>query len=296
MANAKCAPHREYDGLSCLTLDELIGIVKAFNRGNPNNQVKLQQNFEILNPRKYKEYIISELNDRIKDCNGNQMCWLHKDFIKKYMDESTRYELTKTVFRPSGPNGKFEWLNTINLNEIMEQYQLKYPDFRYLGTVPIDFDNIYEHIRNINIEELYKSGIKKLGIIFNLDDSKSPGSHWVAMYVNIEEKQLYYFDSYGIKPEYRIRKLMRRICDQIVKMFKITPDKATVEYNDIRHQYKGSECGVYSADFIIRMLQGESFKKLTEDKQSDDKVNLRREDLFYNVNFPKKKLPRSIQV
>ena len=33
-----------------------------------------------------------------------------------------------------------------------------------------------------------------------------------------------------------------------------------VEYNRNRHQFKNSECGVYSINFILRLLEGESFE------------------------------------
>jgi hypothetical protein len=58
-------------------------------------------------------------------------------------------------------------------------------------------------------------GKNKVGIIFNLDEHWKPGSHWVAMYGDLKKGEAYYFDSYGISPEPRVRKLMRRV----VKIF-----------------------------------------------------------------------------
>ena len=56
--------------------------------------------------------------------------------------------------------------------------------------------------------------------------------------------------------------------------------KLDVEYNQNRHQYKNSECGVYSLNFIIKLLEGKSFDELTKIKISDDEINKQRDILF----------------
>jgi DNA polymerase/3'-5' exonuclease PolX len=39
-----------------------------------------------------------------------------------------------------------------------------------------------------------------------------------------------------------------------------------VRYNKIQHQFKNSECGVYSMNFIIRLLGGETFDEIVNNK------------------------------
>ena len=56
-----------------------------------------------------------------------------------------------------------------------------------------------------------------------------------------------------------------------------------------RHQYKNSECGVYSMNFIIRLLNGESFKNITENKTLDDPMN-RCRDKYFTLSKPFDKL------
>ena len=34
----------------------------------------------------------------------------------------------------------------------------------------------------------------------------------------------------------------------------------TIKFNQTRHQFKNSECGVYSINFILRLLKGETFE------------------------------------
>ena len=66
-------------------------------------------------------------------------------------------------------------------------------------------------------------------------------------------------------------------------------NKVEVDYNHNRHQYKNSECGVYSMNFIIRLLNGESFKNITENKTLDDPMN-RCRDKYFTLSKPYDKL------
>ena len=56
--------------------------------------------------------------------------WTQQDFIK-HMDEFMKAELEKYTFRPLGPDGRFEWLNTINIDEVMNQYEMNIKDFSF---------------------------------------------------------------------------------------------------------------------------------------------------------------------
>ena len=57
-----------------------------------------------------------------------------------------------------------------------------------------------------------------------------------------------------------------------------------IRYNKIRHQFKNSECGVYSMNFIIRLLNGESFNAITQNITKDDDMNECRKVYFNNIN------------
>ena len=48
-------------------------------------------------------------------------------------------------------------------------------------------------------------------------------------------------------------------------------------YNNIRFQYKGSECGVYSIYFQIESLKGKKFKEILDNIVDDDTINKQRE-------------------
>jgi hypothetical protein len=242
----------------------------------------MYNNMETLNPPKYKKFLLKQIKEKVGNKCTTQKCWAEQSFIRK-MKSKAAEDLRKYTFRPEGPEGKFEWLNTFNIDDVMKQYEKKFNDFKFMGTVPMDFDDLPQYkLRTLDTEQLMREGKKKIGVVFNLDESWKSGSHWVAMYSDLEKGDILYFDSYGIAPEPRVRTLMRRIAKGISN--RLPKDKIRADHNRLRHQYKNSECGVYSINFIIRMLNGDTFEDVNTNRISDDKINRCRKEYFSNVN------------
>lgn len=290
----KCAPTKKYNNGSCFTIEDLKKISIAYNLHLDKGKVKGKK----IDISDNKKSLLKQLTKNLENVCDDQICWLKQDFIKKMKDKN----ILNYTFRPDGPEGKFEWLNTLHINDVMEQYEKKYDNFKFFGAVPIDFDDLpFVGIREIDYDELFNSGVKKLGFVFNLDEHWQSGSHWVALFSDLDKNQIYFFDSYGIRPEKRIRNLVERIskwcyskdyckneCSELnlIESFmnndyknKIE-SKLKVEYNHNRHQFKNSECGVYSLNFILRLLNGESFENITKNGLLDDDVNLCRDVYF----------------
>ena len=276
----RCSPHISFDGISCIQLHSLVEMAKAYNKFMDKNAIKLNDKDETLDPVQYKKYLIKQFDEQLGDTCSTQNCWTKQDFIK-YLKKSTHDEVKKYTFRPPGPEGKFEWLNTFNINDVMTQYEKKHPDFKYLGTVPMDFDSLPQlGLKNLKVKDLHEKGIKQIGLVLNLDNHNEDGSHWVGLYAHFQ-KGVYYFDSYGANPEPRVRELMKRIYKQCKK--DLGCKDYTARYNKIRHQYKNSECGVYSMNFIERMLEEEQFNNICESKTSDDDIHKYRKKYFLNT-------------
>ena len=276
----KCAPKLMFESGSCIKLNILIEMAKAYNEETERSgRIKLFPNMETLNPKKYKKYLLREFKNKIQNCT-TQKCWSEQSFINQ-MENVSREELLKYTFRPDGPDGRFEWLNTLNINDVMEQYEKKYGEFKFLGAVPMDFDDFERFgIKNLNYKDLVNIGKTKIGVVFNLDNHDQPGSHWVGLYANLKAGELYYFDSYGTMPCKRVRTLMRRIAN--FSQTGMGVQKLRAEYNKTRHQYENSECGVYSLNFIIRLLRGDDFQDVCKSKIPDKKVNKCRKVYFGN--------------
>jgi hypothetical protein len=168
----------------------------------------------------------------------------------------------------------------------------------------VSIDKIKEIIYNkiINIKNK-KYPISKIAIVPNLDEHWQSGSHWVALYADLKKGNIYFFDSYGYRPEPRLRGLAKRIAewkykkdtgkeliiDDIEKWMtegnknqNEIEKKYDIRYSTIRNQYKNSECGVYSMNFIIRLLNGSKFDDIIKEKLDDDIVNQCREIYFNN--------------
>lgn len=266
----KCAVTKKHSKNSCFTLESLIKITNAYN-----DKCKKSGMGKPITIIEDKKYLVRALTKALENVCSDQLCWLKQDFVKNLNDE----EINKKTFKPKISQGRFEWLNTTNINEIMLQYEDLYKDYKFYGAVPINFDNLPYGIKEINFDELVAKGIKKLGFIFNLDHSWQSGSHWVAMFVNIDKLQCYFFDSCSDKPPAEVKVLMHRIISWYCKKYNISCKdiekiyKDTLTYNQIRHQKKNSECGVYAINFLLRLLKGETFEYITQNITTDDEVN-----------------------
>jgi len=307
----KCAPSKKYSDGSCFTLESLKILANAYNEyisSIPNNKnTKNTKITNIANITKItitdsKKDLVNELTNRISSCGHNQLCWLDESWVKK----TKNYEILKNTFRPKGPQGRFKWLSTTNINEIMLQYHEKYNDFIFLGAVPLDFEELEPlGIKKLDFDELINSGTNKIGFVINLDEHWKRGSHWVALYADLSKDTIYYFDSYGYKPKKKISKFVKKIAmwcykrhilkikkndkkddnlDTETEFMKASKNKyeniLNIKYNKIRHQFKNSECGVYSVNFILRLLNGESFDQICNNITLDDKVNECRKVYF----------------
>jgi len=260
---------------TCFSLEELVEIAKGYNEKHPEKSISLQwSRKDTSSKNEYASYLYDQLEDKLKDVCKDQLCWL-----KMISNISYKKEITKNAFRPRAPRGdqgRFTWLNTTNIDLVMEGYEKSYPDFIFLGAVPIDFDHLPLGISNLNFDKLIKEGKTKLGVIFNLDEHYKDGSHWVGLFSDLKKKEINFFDSYGIKPERRIMKFMDRISDYLTS----SSDKPLVRWNRKRHQYGDSECGVYSLSFVIRQMAGISFEEITNNKVKDDDINKCRDVYF----------------
>jgi hypothetical protein len=287
----KCAPSKTFKDGSCFNLKSLKKIAESYNIKNENNKINISDN---------KEKLVEQLEKKLKDKCNDQTCWLRLDFVKAINDE----DIQKNTFRPEGPDKRYEWLSTSDINNVVAQYQEKDKNFLFLGAVPADFQDLeILGIGDIDFEELFQNNKTKIGMVINLDESWKSGSHWVALYANLKENQIYYFDSFGKKPSQRTRKFINKILKFMYKNKFGKPininkllidlkqnggkgiDGFDIRYNTKQHQFNNSECGVYSINFIVRLVKGESFDEITNNITKDPKMNKCRKSYFRNVDF-----------
>jgi hypothetical protein len=200
--------------------------------------------------------------------------------------------LQKTYLRPLQPAKWREdpdmWLDSNNIEAVMKQYEESYPKFEFMGPFPIDFAApdpyqsgaqqekkcLIREICGLRIQEAIKAGTLYIGIIYNLDPHFKDGSHWVATFIDIPKHHCYYFDSYGYEPPRQIARFMKWLTTQDPQM--------KLAYNARRFQLQGSECGMYSMYFIIRMLMGDRFRAFCR-RQPRDSVMLDYRDWLFST-------------
>ena len=277
--NVYCAPNNRNNRVSCFSKSSLLKIAKEWNKNHKKKKIP-------FTTRSTSQELWKKINEKLKkNCYG-EWCWIEQDFVKKTLSQ----EELENTFRPKNPKDwcskKKDWLSTTDIEEVMIQYEDVYPDFTFIGAVPIDFDEefsmgvcVVEELCKIRIAKLLNRGITKVGIVFNLDKHTESGSHWIAMFIDLKKERIYYWDSYGEKPPKEVNTLANRIKAQGKKM----DMKFRYYKNNIRHQYRNSECGVYCMYFIVKLLQGKTFRDIIKNKIKDDDMNVKR-GFFYTPN------------
>lgn len=251
---------------TCYDSTDIIQLVNAFNKyilHSPICKNSICINPTPINTNQNTNNLYKELTRRLKHLCRQDFCWLDLKFIKEIKDKNLRDTILYFTFKPKQLTTKKTWFNTININEIMEQYQDLYKDiFKFLGAQPSDFTKIIK----LNWKEI--KNYSYIGIIFNTDPHNLPGTHWIAIFIDNNKKYLDYFDSLGQLPNKNIASFL--------KHFK----NYTFTFNKKIHQKGGSNCGAYSCYFIIQRLKGKSFDDINKKLISDKKMTGYRNHLF----------------
>ena len=276
----KCHPNKKNKTIhkdSCLDYTYLKKLKNIWNKRYPDNKIFTNK----------KKEIGEELKTKLSSCN-NEMCWIDKTL----QNNKNKKKIKKKLFAPMTPDSWKsninEWLSSSDLINVMNQYEETYKDFKFLGPSPIDFDSIvYENtcvwpeICNISIRKLKNKGKTKIGFIFNTDEHYKSGSHWIALFVDLENNYIYFFDSNGTKQPKQITKLIHKINNQCKK---INIHMNITNNHNFTHQHTNTECGMYCLYFIISLLTNKhQFNDFNTKRISDKHVEEFRNIYFNNI-------------
>lgn len=279
-----CAPNK-YDNknCTCFSLEQLIEMAKAYNKYLTKsklhpNKTQTFGNAGLINIKSDKLYLLTEIKKRFNDiCNNDEICITKQSFMNEIVKEM-KDDINDNTFRPEGPEKYNEWLSTVDIDNIMYQYENVYPNFRFFGAVPLDCNDLsFCSLYKLDFNELINQGIDNLGVVFNLDRYGESGSHWVALFIDILNGEIFYCDSNGRPP------LDNTIIKNFEKFYKNKTGKdATYKYNTQAYQQDNSECGIYSCNFIIRKLAGEEFESIVKNSLGFQEINSCRNSYFRN--------------
>ena len=286
----KCSILSKFDTYSCMDLSVLKRIAIAHNKWVEKEKdinfryIDMDAVKETENHREYKIYLLKELSDIYKKKCTSQLCWLDQKFMK-YTDMDKKK--LRRLYRPIGPKGKFEWLKTSQIHDSIIDLELYDNEFVFIGAVPMDFYTmpysklqypLLDKIRENDFDYFVNKNKFKIGLVVNLDTHNMPGSHWVSVFIDLKKGYIYFYDSCAGAPDEEIKLL----CDEIKKyvISKNINKKNIINYNKTRHQFKDTECGVYSINFIMRMIRGDSFETIISQGIDDDKMNRCRKHIY----------------
>jgi hypothetical protein len=274
---------------SCFTAPALYQLKEYYNKHHPSTPIL----------SKTPSQLWHDFRTRFFSCKRED-CWL-----KEIDNAELRENLEKFLFAPSQPvewkKKPNEWLSNFDIFEVLHQYELTHSTFKAIGPTPIDFDSrpkdesgkcVWEELCTFQLNNYLEKGKTKLGMVFNLDKHDERGSHWVSLFVDLEDWFLFYLDSAGNQIPKEIRALVKRIQRQGMSLSPPLKFKFYENY-PLEHQLGNTECGMYSLYFIITMLTGETegrtfrtarekiefFKK----KRVPDKYVSKYRKIYFNV-------------
>jgi hypothetical protein len=252
LQNMNCSPKpkNEINKFSCYTNKTLLRLRDLWNARHPDAKI---------NSNSPKE-IHKKISEMLGDVCNKESCWIKQkaEFGRIESDVADSFAPESPEEWKKNPN---EWLSSIEIMNVMKQYEKAYKCFDFIGPSPIDFDTkklygecVWDELCNFSVANQLKNGKTKIGIIFNTDPHNKPGQHWISMFVNIKNNSIFFFDSVGDKAPPEIMKFVERIKDQGLQLnpkrvFKFDSNEG------VEHQYGNTECGVYSLYFIVHMLE-----------------------------------------
>jgi hypothetical protein len=256
-----CAPSKKKRTFSCYSKKDLTTFKQKYNRTH-RQKITHKKTFRI-----WKD-LMKTLNCQKESCIASSLGMKTDQFAPKHPSE---WDKNPTA-----------WLSSDDITNVLKQYECAYPEFKYIGPSPADFyfrENgtcVWEELCRFNVQKI-SSQKTKVGIIFNLDTHEGGGTHWVAVFMDLVKKIMYYFDSTGVsmKEEPHIYKFYEKVNQQ-------DPAYKLIENYPVEHQFGNTECGIYVLFFTILMIQTGNFTLFKNKRVFTDKAMVRLRKKIFN--------------
>ena len=277
-----CSPKdkNEVKEYTCYTDGDLQKLRNMWNARHPDKKITTNDSKEIWQMLK---------NYYAKVCN-KESCWVRQmtkgTKMEKELLES--FSPVEPIEWKKNPN---EWLSSIDIIEVMNQYEKTHKCFDFLGPSPIDYDThqlygecVWEELCHFSLADQIKKGKNKIGVIFNTDPHDKDGEHWISLFINIKKGTIFFFDSAGDKAPSQVMKFVKMVTEQGKKLEEPIDFKFDENY-PVEHQYKNTECGVYSIYFIIHMLEDKITGHYLKTHVLKDKYMEQFRKIYYNTDL-----------
>ena len=252
----KCGPVQE-NYFTCYDNETLHKLRDGWNARHADARIETNDPKEVW----------TALKQRFGGMCRNEACWM-----KQLMGSDSALgsgSLTEDTFAPEAPKSWIrdpdEWLSSEEIENVMKQYEDKFPAFEFLGPSPSDYSApkvagvcVWEELCNFSLKKYVDSDTHKIGVIFNTDPHTEDGSHWVSLFINIDanandnNNYIFFFDSTGDRPQKEIREFIKTVTQQGRAMgirFKYYENRK-------QHQKRDTECGMYALFMIVNLIEG----------------------------------------
>jgi hypothetical protein len=275
-----CSPENKENDYTCYSNEDLIKLKDMWNARHPDQPISETNSKEIWD--KLKNYYASICN--------KESCWVRQ------MTKNTKMEKELLdAFAPESPKewkkNPNEWLSSLDIIQVMNQYEKQYKCFDFLGPSPIDYDYhklygecVWEELCHFNLQEQIKKGHTKIGVIFNTDPHYKGGQHWISLFINVKKHTIFFFDSAGDSIPEQIKKFVDTVIEQGTKLTNPIHFKFDQNY-PIEHQYNNTECGIYSLFFIVHMLEDKITGNYLKTHVLKDKYMEKFRKVYYNTDL-----------
>jgi hypothetical protein len=280
-----CAPSRRGRTArnTCFEDTTLVSLKNAYNARAAGGRVEASAPADIAR----------DLRAKLAGKCKAESCWLDA------LDIPNRKTIKRKTFAPKHPDSwranPREWLSNEDIDSVIEQYAAAYPDFKGIPASAMDYDFkfsdntcVTEELCHFSLAKTLAAGVTKLGAVFNLDKHTESGSHWVALFVNIKRKYIFFLDSAGGKITPEIQRFVDNVQKQGAAMS--PPIKFAVRSNYPRaHQKGNTECGMYATYFIALLASGDlSLKQVvrifaSKRRITDAEMVAKRKEMFNDV-------------
>ena len=263
-ANKYCSPYGNLNRVkkgSCFSPDAVLKVVEGYNSKYPQDRIPIEMDSSTVLSKMKSREMMNMLKEKMRNkatCEDD-VCWI--DSLMLNPSDKSKYK--KLLHRPKRPaewdRNPNTWLSSLDIQNVLNQYEKTHPEFRFIGPSPMDFDTRYDdkscvcnNLCNLSLQDEYKKGIRKIGVVFNEDKSGENGSHWVAFFIDLDDRFLFYYDSVGNEMLSGMKRFKKKMLKQGNELF--SPNKMKFHQNNFSHQKRNTECGMYCIYFTISML------------------------------------------
>jgi hypothetical protein len=218
---------------------------------------------------------------KILGCGNSEVCVLEK--LKDRIGFNIVLGEFDERFLPRGPANSEALLNNVNIDSVLKQWALLYPNFEPFEFAMIDFAEYGHPINKINIKKLIENGIDCFGLVFNTDVMSGGGKHWITSFGDMRSDKSWtveFFNSSGNSPTFEIVDWMSKT---VIKMENVAQLNTKVSYSQVSaltHQQSETECGVYSLYYIYSRLNKVPHKYFAKNVIKDADMYKFRKELF----------------